>query len=454
MEATLTYTGSKKLTHSKIKEALYASTIVSGIDDAAINSLIAAFNEHNVPVQDVVVARGTPRQEGRDGELKFFFHQTKGLTPNEYIENGVIIRGTNVIKSVEKDQELACIIPHVDPINGKDIYGRILYARKVRKAKLRPGRNVKVSDDGLHFYADSGGRPILEGDKISVHDVLTIPGDLDYTVGNIDFDGIVEINGDVADGFTVKASKSIIIRGVVGASTIEAGLDIQIQGGCKGLNKAKIISGGNIEAKYIHEFYVRARGDILVKNEIVSCTIESLGRVFVRFGSIRGGILSAKQGIEAFDIGNDIGIKTTLIPGDDFELNAQCAEIDEAIVQKKKELETLSKMIAPFLKNRELIIKLPPEAQQKFKDTIHHIKTLQQEKAALNNQKNALIAQSLRDAIPEVVVMHYIHHGVILKIGSSRRVISSVLEGPLRLHEENDRITVEPYSEKRRTKRS
>ena len=452
MEATLTYTGTKKLTHNKIKEELYAHNIVSGIDDRAIDTLIKLFNEQNIPVTDVVVARGTPRKEGRDAEIKYHFHQTKGLSLNEYMEDGVIIRGTNVIKSVQKGQEIASITPHIDPINGKDIYGRILPARKVKKARLRAGKNVTISDDGLHFFSETGGRPIVEGDKISVHDVLTISGDVDYTVGNIDFDGIVEITGDVFDGFNVKASKSIIIGGVVGSSTLEAGLDILIQGGCKGLNKAKIICGGNIEAKYIHEFYVEARGNILVKNEIVSSTIMCLGRIFVKYGSIRGGILSAKKGIESLDIGNEIGIKTTLIPGDDFEINAECKKIEEDILKKHEELESLSKRVAPFVANKELIAKLPPDAQEKLKKTIYYMKTIQQEKVELLNRKNKLLEQSLQDATPEVVVMHYIHHGVVLKIGTSRRVISSLLEGPLRLYQENDRITVEPYSSKHKKK--
>ncbi|MCM8825505.1 MAG: FapA family protein, partial [Candidatus Omnitrophica bacterium] len=245
MEAKITYTGTKKLTHSKIKEALYACGIVSGIDENAIDALISSFNEHGMGITDAVVARGTPPQDGRDGEIKYLFHTSKGLSLNEYILDGMIVRGTNVIKSVEKGQEIASIIPHIDSVNGKDIFGRVIPTRKVKKVKLRAGKNVRVSDDGLHFYADAGGRPIVEGDKISVNDVLIIPGNLDYTVGNIDFDGVVEVNGDVLDGFSIKASKTIIVRGVVGASNLEAGLDIQIQGGCKGLNKAKIVSGGN-----------------------------------------------------------------------------------------------------------------------------------------------------------------------------------------------------------------
>lgn len=104
------------------------------------------------------------------------------------------------------------------------------------------------------------------------------------------------------------------------------------------------------------------------------------------------------------------------------------------------------------MKNREIIARLPQEAQLKPKDTVQYIKALLKEKYDLNSPKNELIARSLQDAIPHVAVMHFIYHSAVLKIGKSRRVISSVLEGPLRFYEENDHITVEPYSEKRQKK--
>jgi len=453
MEAFLSYTGKSKLTAEKIREEIYSKNISSGIDDHAIDFIVSSFNESGTPIKEFLIAKGTPCKQGRDGEIKFLFSQSKGLGLNEYLQDGEIVQGINTIRSVEKDSEIACIIPHIEPSSGKDIYGRIISAQKVKKVKLRPGKNVRASEDGLHFFAESGGKPVLEGDKLSISDVLRISGDLDYTVGNIDFDGVVEIEGDVADGFQVKATKTIFIKGIVGAADLEAGLDIQILGGCNGLERSHITAGGNIEAKYMNEVFVKSQGDILVKNEIVSSHIYCLGRVYVKFGSIRGGEIGAKLGIESLDIGNDVAIKTTLIPGDDFVLNEELKRIDEIIVQKNTEMAEITKRISPLLKNKELLAKLPEDTQQKLKETLEYLKNLRNEKNALNQEKNNAISKALQDALPEVVVYHYIYSGVILKIGKSRRVISSVLEGPLRLFEEEDRVTVEPYSEKKKTRK-
>lgn len=448
MKASISYIGTSKLQPERIKDELYANMITSGIDSSQIESAIQSFNTDGTPIRELVVVRGTPPKEGRDGQIQFFY--TTGELPRytEQDDGSINIHETNIVQTVREGTHLATLVPHVDPLPGKDVYGKLIPVRKVKKVALRPGKNVRASEDGLQFFAQAGGLPILDGDKISVNDLLSIKGDIDYSVGNIDFDGVVEIGGDVDDGFKVKATKNIIIRGMVSACNLESGLDIQIQGGCNGKEQATIICGRNIQTKYLNEVTVQSKGDIIVKNEIVNSNIQTLGRVIVKKGSIRGGRIGAKKGIEAFDVGSDIGVRTTLVPGEDFELIEACKGIDERIIKINEEVEGINKMIAPLLKNRELLPKLPDEQRHKIKDTITYLKGLQEEKESLNVTKSNMITASMQDALPEAVVYHYAHHGVLLKIGKSRREIASLIEGPLRLYEDRERVTVEPYGEK------
>lgn len=450
MEATLTCMEKINLTHENIKTELYSKNITYGIDNQAIDFVVSSINSNGEPIKNFLVASGKPCKEGRDGEIKIFFEINEIPCYKEQKDGSIDIRETNIVQTIKEGDELALLIPHVDPIPGKDVYGRIISAQKVKKVSLKPGKNVRVSEDGVHFFAETSGRPLFEGDKISVNEVLSIPGDLDLSVGNIDFDGIVEIDGNVEDGFKVKASKTITIRGFVGACELEAGLDIQINGGCNGKEQSNIICGRNLEAKYLNENKVISRGNITVRNEIVNSNLLSLGRVVVKSGSIRGGKIIAKKGIESYDIGSDMGVKTVLFPGEDFELNEKCKKIDECIIKINNEMEEINQMLAPLLKNKDLLSKLPEQQRDKLKETINHIKKLREEKDSLNNTKNKLITQSMQNALPEVVVYHYIFQGALLKIGKSRREIASKLEGPLRLYEENERVTVEPYSEKAR----
>ncbi|MEI6125104.1 MAG: FapA family protein, partial [Pseudomonadota bacterium] len=438
MEAMLTCAGMVNLRPELIKEEIAACKIVNGIDEQAIDALVAAYAAAGDPVKNVIIARGTPVFSGHDGEIKYLFHATKGLDLHEHSEDGVIVMGANVIKSVEKEAEIAHIIPHEEPTPGKDLYGKSIPVQKVKKAKLRAGKNVRMSEDGLHFFAQTGGLPVVEGDKISISDLLKIPGDLNYTVGNIDFDGFVEVNGDVVAGFTVKASKTIIIKGTVGASNLEAGLDIHIEGGCNCQEKSRIVCGGNLEAKYLDEVQVEVRGDILVKNEIIDSRVFCLGRVYLKSGSILGGSIRAKKGIESLDVGNEMGIQTILVPGFDFEFAAECMKIEESIQQKNKEIAELSQRIEPLLKNRELVNKLPGVAKKKVEETIKYLHQLSEDREKLTQCKADLYAQEVKDAVPEVVVHRNLFSGVTLKIGKAKREMRSLHEGPLRIYEENE----------------
>ncbi len=458
MEAALTYHGTHELTREMIAEELSAKNIVSGIDNHAIDYIVSAFNDKKEPIENFVIARGTPSQEGRDGELKYLFEMHEGPLYKENKDGSIDIRETNIVHSVEEGTEIAYIIPHIDPVPGKDIYGKLIPARKVARVSLNAGKNTKVSSDGLHFYAEVSGRPLVESDmvgpRISVNEVFYVEGDLDLSVGNIDFNGIVEIGGDVEDGFKIKSTKTVIINGIVGACSIEAGLDIEVHGGCNGKEQAKLLCGGQLKARYINEASVRARGDIVIQNEIINSHIETLGRVIVQEkGSIRGGQICAKRGIVSYDIGSDMGVKTVLVPGHDFELREHCKEIESTIIEANNEFIEINKRIAPLLKNKELLPKLPREQREKIKETIEYMQQLKKRKSACNEQKEDLISKALQDAVPEVIVYHHIYQGVLLKIGDSRREISSMLEGPLRLYEENETVTVEPYSQKTSAKK-
>lgn len=449
MEASLTCTGAEKLSLKNIQEEIAAHKITSGIDENALDAIVAACDTGaGDQIKDFVFARGTPAGQGRDGEITYLFHKGKGLNLHEHMEEGVIIQGPNVIKSVEKDAEIAFITPPEEPVLGKNIFGKTLPAvQRVKKASLRPGKSVRVSADGLHFYAEASGLPVLEGEKISISNVLQISS-LDYKVGNIDFDGIVEIYGDVADGFKVKATKTIIIKGVAGACDLEAGLDILLEGGYNGQKKSRISCKGNLKAKYLDEAQVHARGDIFVKNEMVESNIFCLGRVQVKAGPLYGGSITAKKGIEAYDVGNDMGINTKLIPGDDFELNEEIMKHEEDLAQKNREMVEISKKISPLLKNKTLLKNLPEDAKNKLKETVAHLSKLREERDSLNRDRDELLAREIKDAVPEVVVQHYIFAGALIKIGKTQRQISSVLEGPLRFYQQNELISVEPYSKK------
>jgi len=301
MVAKLTYTGATKLTHTKIMDELSAKGIKFGVDETIIENIITSFEKEAKHIENIVIAKGQKPVAGRDSEVKYsFIIETENPAFKEKKDGSIDIRETNVLQTVNEGDEIATITPSIPSENGKDLFGKGYPVPKVKEIALKSDKGVRATADGLHFFTEISGRPVLEADrlglKLSVDEVFAVKGDLDLKTGNIDFNGVVEIDGDVEDGFSVKATKSIYIGGSVGACNIEAGTDLTIQGGCNGKEQATIYTGGNITVKYFNETTIKSRGNILAKNEIVNSEINTLGRVTIKSGSVRGGKDLCKNG--------------------------------------------------------------------------------------------------------------------------------------------------------------
>jgi hypothetical protein len=90
------------------------------------------------------------------------------------------------------------------------------------------------------LISDIDGQVQINNGRVDVVSVLNIAGDVGYGTGNIDFTGSVFVEGTVLHGFSVKASENIEIKGALEGANIEAGGDVNLLGGVKGVGKSII----------------------------------------------------------------------------------------------------------------------------------------------------------------------------------------------------------------------
>ena len=90
-------------------------------------------------------------------------------------------------------------------------------------------------------YIQKNGAVYYKGDSIGVYDFLEIKGDVDFSTGNIDFDGYLSIKGTVEDNFSVEASNDLEILGEYGVGAADKISshegNIYIKGGITGRNR-------------------------------------------------------------------------------------------------------------------------------------------------------------------------------------------------------------------------
>ncbi len=323
----------KGINANSIGGTLEKNGVKTGIDQKAIISLLGDSYFRLVPV-----AIGTPPVEGTDGYVVEHF-------PREVVhevcvkEDGTAdYRTQNYVKTVQAGELICDMVLPVPGQNGCRVDGTVAEARKVNPAKVPRGKNTKFSEDGLQLLAGETGHLIYHNSVFQVMKVFEVPGDVDYSCGNIDFPGDVHIQGDVRDGFEVKAQGSILVDGMVEGASLEAGEDIIIARGVVGDNRAVLRCGHDLKTKYIEscELYV---GGCLYADSIIMSDIFCDDSIQVENGrgSIIGGSITVARRLRAKVIGARSGRITRVVLGVSAYLQKQLEEIRHDLEECAKE---------------------------------------------------------------------------------------------------------------------
>lgn len=129
-----------------------------------------------------------------------------------------------LIDNVVQGQWIGEKLPATLGDEGTSVKGNPISAKSGRDYKLKYDPNTvlhKVDASGKEtLLAKNNGAVKMKNDKICVDNHLIINGDVEYTTGNIDFDGYVTVTGTVKDKFNVTATYDISINGPMGIGAI------------------------------------------------------------------------------------------------------------------------------------------------------------------------------------------------------------------------------------------
>ena len=317
----------------KIKGALFDKGIVSGfVADEMIKSFIRTSG---FKTKSFKVAQGVPPIHGEDARVEFFFN-TDYLKAGGLTENGVIdFKDRGEIPHVGKGTVLAEKIPMKVSRQGHNIYGDQIDTVPAKDSFIKYGTGVKVSEDGFKLLASVSGFPkfSLSG-RTSVYKEYITQGDVDYETGHIDYDGNVNVKGQVKSGLKVKGNDIKIIELDGGIVTAEG--NVRIAGG---IIAGEIYSKGNVYAKFIRNAKVACMGDVIITKEIVDSDIECSGRCIVENGKIMTSQITSKLGVKARNIGTEKAEPCTIKVGHDFFTKKELKTIKEKVDSLEKQLE-------------------------------------------------------------------------------------------------------------------
>lgn len=397
-------------TVDELRAFLQGDGITIGINETALEVLRATAPPGKT--SNGVVACGMLPVRGDNGRLEYAI-TTQEKQPEQKDEGvseekrQVDFRSVQQFINVEPEQEIGRILPPTAGTPGRTVRNAPVAAEPGTPLQVKLGQNVRyASEHPDALIAETNGRVKFDGESIQVVEEYVVDGDVDFNIGNIRFNGFVEIRGDVLDGFQISASKGLKITGNVGACRLISHGDIEFCG-MDGAGKGSVLCGGSLRANFIHDANIECWGNMTVTVELLNSSVRCRGTL--ECGLFAGGECVILGGMSAKRLGAPSAVKTRVMAGisyQDLERLRELMELAEDVqnsLLKTSKIEELTHLTAE--KNRlalaivEVKSRRPPGANAK------------------------------------VNVKDKIHEGVTITLGSSVEEFRSELGGPLSLIE-------------------
>ncbi len=333
------------LTLDLMREDIEGKGVNTGIDWEAIKGSVLTCNEERILVSDVVVARGRRPLD----EIPPYLVLSEAFAEKPKMEQPeaarINFRELALFTLVKKGDVLATLVPKQDGKMGTTVRGAAVAFHKAPVPYPKPGRNTQWESGTVVAQCD--GKFHQTTDSFWVDEVLEVQGDLDLRTGNIDFPGDVVITGELRDGFVVKAGKSILCMGAIGAARVECKGDLITRSGVLGKEKAVLSVGGAVEAKFMEACSLTAAGPVRVRTSVMNVMIDTKDRLEMGDrGIIIGGVIRAANGVSAAQIGSERGPRTEIHCGIDFAVEKKLIWIRDkniALAFKLKEIDVRMK---------------------------------------------------------------------------------------------------------------
>lgn len=419
-------------TGDDIRRLLTEARIQAPLDEECLEfGLRLLASERRLP--PIEMAYGEAPLQGRNGQIEFLVKPSAATVAYKTDEKGnVDFRQTNRFENVLEKTRVARILPPTKGKPGTDVFGRPVAARDGEPIKIRLGSGVVLEPDENVIMALKEGRVVYEDDVLDVDETLIIHGDVDFSVGNIDFVGTVEVTGNVLDDFRVRAKKGISIRGDVGACEIISDGNIVILGGMAGRGRGKVVSAnGAVKCHYFNDTTIQIDGNLVVEREIINSRVQCLGRLVMPRGAVIGGDIMASAGIEVRCAGSELGVRTRLEAGTDWRLQQELFAVRQELRNIDESVAQIEESVKPLVTDKGRILSLSGGQKQLLTTMLEQLKILREKRGECRARLDALEATVPKRMVRQINVLERLYAGVLVAFGDISSPVQEPMKGPL-----------------------
>lgn len=363
----------------EMKRDLEAAEIKYGIDER----VFMVMSRKPIYCTDFVVAKGKKVREGSNAVIEYLFNTDRKIKPKHNEDGSVDFHQLNNISHINIGDTLAVLHPADSGECGFNVRGEEIKPRPVENKVLKFGKNIELSEDKLKIFSKVNGHAILEGERVFVSNSFDVPGDVDNSTGDIDYEGNVVVHGNVRTGFKIKAAGDVEVFGSVEGAEIISGGQVVLHHGMQGMAKGKIIARGNVVTRFVESSKIYSEGYI-ESEAIIQSQISAKGDIIVngQRGHIIGGRIRTSSTVEAKRIGSGMGISTIIEVGFDPEQQDKIKNIRTELSDKNEEykknvqrIEVLNKRLGSGMIKTEQKIELRASLlnAQKIKEELFNL---------------------------------------------------------------------------------
>ncbi|MFC1538644.1 flagellar assembly protein A [Candidatus Latescibacterota bacterium] len=412
-----------------ISEDLKRFLTEKGITYGILNEEIENIFKQEIFDKNILTARGQKVVDEKDGEIRYCF-ATK-IKPKVDEKGNIDYKELNLIQNVSAEEKLAEIIPPKPGVEGFTIFNENISPKKGVQPPLPIGKNTRAdSNDPNILLSEIEGNVKLRGTTVEVEPIFIIRENVDFSTGNIDFNGPVVVNGDLKSGFKIKSHGDVQVNGIVEDAVIESEGNVLLKTGFIGKGNGQIIAKGDVTAKFCENQTIIAEGDICISEYVMHCNIQTNGKLLMteKTGLIIGGEIYAVKGIEAKTVGNDNYTPTALFVGVDKEFNDKLTVTKNHLAKIIEYQKNIDRILHKFSRI-ELVKKELPE---KKKNMINNLNNIKDEKEI--EKKNTIVGvEKLQSKINEfkeatVKIFDVVYPGTLINIYNKHLIVNDSIK--------------------------
>ena len=417
---------------------------ITGPLQAAVDSLVEAF-EADPGASETVVAEGRPPVDGQDGGVQF----CDGYDPRETsapdaescdgdddecgegeADESVDHYAAAHYLRVEPNEHVADMYDRTDGEDGADVCGAPVKARPGRKALFRVDTStMRVLDSGKVVPRDAG-LLILKDGQLSVVKLLEIEENVDFSIGNIDFDGSVVVHGAIRDRFVVKVTEDLTVHGLIESATLIVGSLLKAKQGFAARERGQMLVDGDCDAGYLNNVRGRVRGDLHIAREMMECELAVGGAIRSPRGTIVGGHLIATGRVEIGTLGSDGGIPTSVTLGEVPFVSSKLFKLNRLIRELEIEASQLQAKVDPMMEIRG---ELNSRDRSRLSEMQREIVELRARVDSASTVRDELIDEAKSNRHVELIVNSAIYQKTELRVRGHTYKFQDKVDGPMQI---------------------